>query len=177
MGYWNSRGLRGSSFEEMINMTNKVYREENLAIIQKIPTPIKPVKINNVGQITLGYFEQKSTVDYMGVVQGIPICFDAKETNRTFLPMQNIHPHQIDFMEQFEKQGGIAFLLVNFAKYCEYFYYPFESLKEKWNIAQNGGKKSISYDSFDKKLLVKSKNKYYIHYLETLNIFLINNKY
>lgn len=23
MGYWNTRGLRGSSFEEMINMTNK----------------------------------------------------------------------------------------------------------------------------------------------------------
>ena len=28
MGYWNTRGLRGSSFEEMINMTNKVYRRK-----------------------------------------------------------------------------------------------------------------------------------------------------
>ena len=29
--------------------------------------------------ITLAYFEQRSTVDYIGVVQGIPVCFDAKE--------------------------------------------------------------------------------------------------
>ena len=29
-------------------------------------------------QITLAYFEQRSTVDYIGAVQGIPVCFDAK---------------------------------------------------------------------------------------------------
>ena len=56
MGYWNTRGLRGSSFEEMINMTNKVYREKNLAIIQKVPTPITPMKLDkSKGVITLAY--------------------------------------------------------------------------------------------------------------------------
>lgn len=75
MGYWNTRGLRGSSFEEMINMTNKVYREKNLAIIQKVPTPITPMKLDkSKGVITLAYFDQKSTIDYIGAAQGIPIC-------------------------------------------------------------------------------------------------------
>ncbi len=46
MGYWNSRGLRGSSFEEMINITNNVYKERGLAIIQKIPTPITPINLD-----------------------------------------------------------------------------------------------------------------------------------
>ena len=39
MGTWNSRGLRGSTFEELINMTNDIYTEKNLALVQKIPTP------------------------------------------------------------------------------------------------------------------------------------------
>ena len=80
MGTWNSRGLRGSALEELINRTNEQYREKGLALIQKIPTPITPIKIDKEKRhITLAYFDQKSTVDYIGAVQGIPVCFDAKE--------------------------------------------------------------------------------------------------
>ena len=42
MGTWNSRGLRGSTLEDMINHSNEIYRERKLALIQKIPTPITP---------------------------------------------------------------------------------------------------------------------------------------
>ena len=31
MAVWNSRGLRGSILEEMINLTNEKYREKKLA--------------------------------------------------------------------------------------------------------------------------------------------------
>ena len=76
MGTWNSRGLRGSTLEELINITIEKYIDSGIALIQKIPTPIKPINIDsNSRHITLAYFEQKSTVDYIGVVQGIPICF------------------------------------------------------------------------------------------------------
>ena len=37
MATWNSRGLRGSTLEELINRTNEQYREKGLALIQKIP--------------------------------------------------------------------------------------------------------------------------------------------
>ena len=77
---WTSRGLRGSTLEEMINRTNEQYRDKHLALIQKVPTPITPIKIDKESRhITLAYFEKKSTVDYIGAVQGIPVCFDAKE--------------------------------------------------------------------------------------------------
>ena len=80
MGSWNSRGLRGSMLEEAVNFTNEKYSQENLALVQKIPTPITPIEIDKQSRhITLAYFEQKSTVDYIGAVQGIPVCFDAKE--------------------------------------------------------------------------------------------------
>ena len=74
MATWNSRGLRGSSLEELINYTNEYYREKKLAVVQKIPTPITPIKIDKEKRhITLAYFDQKSTVDYIGAVQGIPV--------------------------------------------------------------------------------------------------------
>ena len=82
MATWNTRGLRGSTLEDMINRTNERYREKGLALIQKVPTPITPIKIDKEHRhITLAYFEQKSTVDYIGAVQGIPVCVDAQEGN------------------------------------------------------------------------------------------------
>ena len=44
MATWNSRGLRGSTLEDMINKTNEKNRENGLALIQKIPTPITPIR-------------------------------------------------------------------------------------------------------------------------------------
>ena len=46
MGTWKSRGLRGSTLEDMINYSNEQYREKKLALIQKIPTPITPIAID-----------------------------------------------------------------------------------------------------------------------------------
>ena len=110
MATWNSRGLRGSTLEDMVNRTNEQYAEAGLAIMQKIPTPITPITIDKATRhITLAYFDQKSTVDYIGAVQGIPVCFDAKECAKDTFALQNIHEHQVLFMERFEQQGGIAF--------------------------------------------------------------------
>ncbi|NLK20499.1 MAG: Holliday junction resolvase RecU [Epulopiscium sp.] len=175
MGYWNTRGLRGSTLEELINYTNETYKNKGLAVIQKVPTPIKPIKIDKSSRtITLAYFEQKSTVDYIGVVQGIPICFDAKETTRKSLPIQNIHPHQISFMGNFESQGGVSFLLVHFVEYNNYFMLPFSILKGHWDKARVGGRKSIPYDAFPKEFEVFSRQGAYIHYLEALNTYLLS---
>ena len=102
MATWNSRGLRGSTLEDLINRTNEQYQENGLALIQKIPTPITPVRIEKeTRHITLAYFDQQSTVDYIGAVQGIPVCFDAKECGTDTFPLANIHRHQVDFMQAF----------------------------------------------------------------------------
>ena len=164
-----SRGLRGSNLEETINLTNEVYKKKNLAIIQKIPTPITPMKIDKEKKhITLAYFDQKSTVDYIGIAQGVPICFDAKETSQKNFPLQNIHPHQIEFMEHFIQHQGLAFILVYFSLYKEYYCLTFDTLKPYWNAAQNGtGRKSIPYADFDKDLLIPQQG-IYINYLETI---------
>jgi len=173
MGYWNTRGLRGSTFEEMVNLTNDTYRAKALAAIQKVPTPITPIRLNkSTRTIEVAYFERKSTVDYIGVVQGIPVAFDAKETTQKNLPLQNIHDHQIEFMSDFEKQRGVAFLLVRFALVDTVFLLPFRELLGFWRRAQDGGRKSIPLDAFDPELTAPGKSGAMVHYLEPLSIYL-----
>ncbi|MCL2353253.1 MAG: Holliday junction resolvase RecU [Defluviitaleaceae bacterium] len=167
-----NRGLRGSTFEEIINMTNEKYKSKGLAVVEKIPTPITPVAINKeTRHITLAYFEKKSSVDYIGAVQGIPICFDAKETRQKSFPINNIHLHQIDFMEAFVTQGGIAFMLVNFDALKECFFLPFGDLKSFWEKAQKGGRKSIPYDYFKKEYLIEQKGGL-LKYLDAINTYI-----
>jgi len=173
MGYWNTRGLRGSTFEEMINMTNDMYRAKGLAVVLKLPTDIRPVEVDNREHtISRAYFGKQSTIDYIGAAQGVPLCFDAKETHRKSLPMQNIHTHQIEFMSEFEAQRGVAFLLVRFVFIDEIYYLPFKLLKEFWDMADNGKRKSIPYDAFQQRYRVANRSGFIVHYLEQINIAL-----
>lgn len=173
MGYWNTRGLRGSTLEEFINMTNDYYMQKGLAVIQKVPTPIKPVKIDKENRtITLAYFDQQSTVDYIGAVQGIPVCFDAKETERQSLPISHIHPHQIEFMRRFRQQKGLSFLLVHFVKHARMFLLPFEVLDQFYAAAQNGGRKSIPLSAFEERFEIFAKGPAFVHYLQALQAYL-----
>lgn len=169
MATWNSRGLRGSTLEELINRTNEKYLENGLALIQKIPTPITPIKIDKEKRhITLAYFEQKSTVDYIGVVQGIPICFDAKECATDTFALQNIHKHQVEFMENFEKQGGIAFFLIYYTGKNIFYYLPFEMLKFFWERAKGGGRKSFRYEELNPDYILPQKKGALVPYLDVL---------
>ena len=171
MGTWNSRGLRGSTLEEFINRTNERYKEQGLALIQKIPTPITPVKIDKEHRhITLAYFDQRSTVDYIGAVQGIPVCFDAKECHTDTFPLQNLHEHQVEFMKEFEKQDGIAFLIIYYSARNELYYMPFEEIQKFWNRAQEGGRKSIRYEELNPKYFMTLKNGCMVPYLDALQI-------
>lgn len=166
MATWNSRGLRGSVLEEMVNYTNQKYREKKLALVQKIPTPITPVKFDKESRhITLAYFEQKSTVDYIGAVQGIPVCFDAKECAVDNFPLQNIHEHQVRFMEEFEQQGGISFFLLYYSHRQECYYLRFQELNQYWNRMQEGGRKHFKYEELNPDYFVPGEGGVALHYL------------
>lgn len=171
MGTWNSRGLRGSTLEEFLNRTNEKYLEQGLALIQKIPTPITPVQIDKEHRhITLAYFDQRSTVDYIGAVQGIPVCFDAKECNTDTFPLQNIHEHQVNFMGEFEKQDGIAFLIIYYSARNELYYMKYRELLGFWKRAKEGGRKSIRYEELNPNFFMPLKNGFYVPFLDALQM-------
>ena len=169
MGEWNSRGLRGSAFEELINLTNERYRELGLALIQKVPTPITPIEIDRTTRhITLAYFEKKSTVDYIGAVQGIPVCFDAKECGTDTFSLQNVHEHQFEFMEAFERQEGVAFLLIFFTAKEQVYYLRFSKLKEFYERMKEGGRSSFRRDELEQGFYLPKGKNVPVPYLELL---------
>jgi recombination protein U len=157
----------------MINMTNDLYRQRGLAVIQKVPTPITPIEVDNKRHtISKAYFGKTSTVDYIGAVQGFPVCFDAKETNMGYLPLSNIHSHQMSFMEAYQKQGGICFILISFRLYNEVYYLPFPELAGFAAQAGEGGRKSVPYDGMRRIYRVTSGKGFPLHYLEAINVYL-----
>ncbi len=169
MATWNSRGLRGSTLEDFINRTNEIYLDHHLALIQKVPTPITPINIDKeTRHITLAYFDQKSTVDYIGVVQGIPVCFDAKECNTDTFPLQNIHEHQMNFMKEFEGQNGIAFFLLYFTKRMQYYYLAYQEAEVFWKRMEEGGRKSFRYDELNPDYFFEGKNSILVPYLDMI---------
>ncbi len=167
MSTWNSRGLRGSTLEELINRTNERYGELNLALIQKIPTPITPVQIDKEHRhITLAYFDKISTVDYIGAVQGIPVCFDAKECSVDTFPLQNVHEHQMNFMEKFERQGGISFLIIFYSGRNTLYYMKYKEIRKFWNRAREGGRKSFRFEELTPEYFMDLKNNCFVPYLD-----------
>ena len=167
MSTWKTRGLRGSAFEDLINRSNEYYREKNLALIQKIPTPITPIEMDKASRhITLAYFEQKSTVDYIGAVQGIPVCFDAKECQTENFPLHNINAHQIAFMRDFEAQKGIAFLLISYTHLDLVYYMRFTEMMKFVNRAEEGGLKHFKRSELSEEFYLPRKKGIFVPFLD-----------
>ena len=96
------------------------------------------------------------------------MCFDAKECNTDTFPLANVHPHQVAFMEQFEKQEGIAFLLISFTHREEFYYLRFSDLEKFWNRALDGGRKSFRYEELNPAYFLPKVSGILIPYLQVL---------
>lgn len=172
MTAWRSMGHRGDTLEDLISLSNDYYHKHGLCRIDKAATPIKVVDINDQGLITKAYFEKKATVDFFGSVQGIPVAFDAKETDLKSLPLYNIHAHQLEYMKAFTAQKGLAFLILHF-KFCdEYYLVPYELLLHYWDNATAGGRKSIPYAAMEERFLIPQIRNGILNYLPVLNRYL-----
>ncbi|PIC95897.1 Holliday junction resolvase RecU [Sporosarcina sp. P26b] len=140
---------RGKSLEDELNDTNEYYLAHGLAVIHKKPVPIQIVNVRyparSAAVITEAYFRTPSTTDYNGIWNGYYVDFEAKETkNKTSLPLQNIHLHQVQHMKQVIDQSGLAFFIVNFTLLDRYFLLPFQEFYPLWQRMEKGGRKSIT---------------------------------
>jgi len=140
-----SQGGRGALLENMLNLTNDIYRRTGRAMVQKIPTPITPISMEGP-TITRAFFAEKSTVDYVGVWKGHALCFDAKECHQTTFPLKNIHEHQLQFMRDFAANGGTAFLILYYTETDSLYFMPIEEIEQFTDRSNNGGRKSFRMD-------------------------------
>lgn len=128
-------GKRGMNLENDINITNKYYLENNIAIVYKKPTPIKVVKVDYNKRINTvikeAYYEVPSTTDYNGIYNGKYIDFEAKETkSTTSFALRNIHDHQIKHLIKVLEHGGISFLIIRFTILNKTFFLDTKYLKD-----------------------------------------------
>lgn len=133
---------RGKTLQLLINHTNQAYKTKGWAVVDEVPTPTKNIRGKMV-------YEKKSTVDYYGITQGRAIAFDAKSTREiNRFDLKNVHAHQVKYLMDFQKQGGLSFFIIEFAKKQEHYFVPLNFFIKFWNDALRGGKKSIPYEEF-----------------------------
>lgn len=71
-------------------------------------------------------------------------------------------------MEEFEKQGGVAFLLIGYTKEDCYYYLRFAKLKEFWNRMEQGGRKSFRFEELEPDFFLPKGQGVFIPYLPML---------
>ncbi|ANB66108.1 recombination U family protein (plasmid) [Anoxybacillus sp. B7M1] len=144
-----STANRGMGLENYINAANTAYKLKKIALIDKKPVPIKFRTDKRTGRIKEAWFEKQSTVDYYGIVNGVPVAFECKSTREeTRFPLNNIEEHQYEYLREFHLQKGVSFLLVEFAAHQEIYILKFEQLQQWWFESRRGGRKSIPYKWF-----------------------------
>lgn len=134
---------RGKWFEKAIEQSNNIYKQKNIALVDKIATPV-----NFNPRTKQAFYSGKSTVDFIGCDNtGRMIAFDAKEVKDKNLPYNNIKQHQIDYLLKAHKLGAHAFFLV---------FFRFNDTCFKMNISDfmihkhTTERKSIPYDWIEK---------------------------
>ena len=143
-------GGRGMNLEKDLNLTNEYYLQTDKAVIYKKPTPVQVVKVDyekrSKAKIVEAYYKIPSTIDYSGVYRGYHLDFEAKETrSKTAFPFQSIHQHQIDYIDNVIRHGGISFVIVRFVEYNETYFVEGAKMVSAY---RNRTRESLPYDWF-----------------------------
>lgn len=72
-------------------------------------------------------------------------------------------------MEQFEKQGGVAFFLIYYTHRDLFYYLPYEMLRFFWDRAVEGGRKSFRFEELNPEYVLPKKNGVFVPYLDILS--------
>ena len=129
-------------------------------------SPVSPPRVDDplkVQRITVEQWrkfipESKAEPDYGGTIapSGRAIFYDAKTTRREVLDFDNLHAHQIGFLERMARLGAIAGFLVEFSRCREVYFLPIQVLIRWRDTTQ---RKSLPHDFFVSHLTVASQGR------------------
>jgi recombination protein U len=91
--------------------------------------------------------ESKAEPDYSGTIapDGRAIFYDAKTTRREVLDFDNLHAHQVEFLERAARVGAVAGFLVEFSLHQEVYFLPIQMVVA-WR--DSATRKSIPHQFF-----------------------------
>ena len=160
---------RGRPFEQLIEMANTQYRNKKIAVIHKVPTAWIPLR-DGRGRIVSAKVEEKAAVDFLGSYCGQSLAFDAKHCSDERIRWDRVEDHQAQFLEDWEQDGGISFVLVSF-KMNRYFVVPWSVWKERyfeWKYKK--GMASISLKKMQQRWeVLQGSSRAVIDYLSTVD--------
>ncbi|WP_227394215.1 Holliday junction resolvase RecU [Jeotgalibacillus aurantiacus] len=163
-----SHSNRGKTLELYIDHANAMYHQRGQAIVIRQHPEVKVTRVDGK-RILSGFYKEKGAPDYIGLIDQLPVCFDAKETNsKTSFPLKNIKAHQIKYLSEWDKQGGMSFLIIYFSALKEVYLFPYKALQTSLNEAAVSGVKSIPYKVIQEwGHLIKSGDKITLDWLST----------
>lgn len=139
-----SHAHRGQALENEIERTIGNYAAQGVATIQKVAVPTKVLPDRKRGPDAVRTLRQKSTVDFIGAWKGRALAFDAKENrDPARFPLKNLHDHQFDFLANWDRDGGVAFLLILHEPDQRVYLMPFAMLDLHWRLWKSGGRASV----------------------------------
>lgn len=162
---------KGKGFEEEINLSNKVYRNRELALVQKISTPWQVIRKGK--QIVNAFPEGKSTLDFRGTVNGgISISFDCKESESDKgLPLAHIQEHQIEYIREALKVGEISFILCLMKNTDRRYFIHGQTVLDYWDTWQrNKGKRGFNTILLEDMVPICSGEGIVLDYLQALKM-------
>lgn len=116
---------RGMGLQELVNQANEQYRQLGIASIWEFGAEAKWIPGGKL-------VPREGTVDFIGLWQGRGLAFDCKETAEDALPAANVKTHQVKFLIDYSRAGGIAFLLIAYTRSGRFFVVPIEKYFPVW---------------------------------------------
>lgn len=104
----------GLAFEHRLDDLHKLYQGAGRATVVKVPAPYRVLKMLPMGRF-MGVFEDKGPPDYMGVVDGHAVAFDAKHSSDTPWAFAKLVEHQARYLDASRLQGAFAFVALSVA--------------------------------------------------------------
>lgn len=119
----------GDLFEQLIDMACNQYKRKKIALIEKTPEPMKPIKSLGAGKF-VAHFEKQAQPDYKGTCKGgRSIVFEAKHTDKDRIEQSRVTDEQRDALNLHFDMGAICFVLVSIG--LENFY------RVPWDVWRN----------------------------------------
>lgn len=103
----------GNLFEQIIDISCIHYKRKKVALIEKTPEPMKPIRSLGKGRF-VACFEKQAQPDYKGTLNnGQAIIFEAKHTDKEQIEQSRLTDEQMELLGLYSEMGAICFILVS----------------------------------------------------------------
>lgn len=121
----------GQQFERMLNASCRYYENKGIAVIEKTPEPMRPIRPygdRRRGQY-IAVYEKKAQPDYKGILcDGSTVLFEAKHTDGDRINQSVISSRQEELLNKYKMLGARCFVMVSM--HFEQFYrIPWETFR------------------------------------------------